>query len=59
MSEKDWEKFFELIDKIVEQGNPFEEKKQDVLMKNKEYGNLNFEEFVSWFSEGDFQQFAK
>lgn len=52
MIERDWEKLFEIINKIVDGPGSFKEKKEEVLAKAQEYNcDINFEEFVAWFGD--------
>lgn len=49
---KEWEKFFELIDKIVNDGRPFSEKLTAVKDAAETNGSdVNLEEFVEWFDD--------
>lgn len=50
MTDREWEKFFDLMSKIVnEEGKTFEQKKRQLLEKAKEHGvELDLEEFGSW-----------
>lgn len=52
MTEKDWEKFFELVDKIVDLPMPARDKAIEVEAKAEEYGSsTNFYEFCGWFGD--------
>ena len=53
MTDKDWETFFDLIDKIIGQDGTWQDKKDTVKEKavNNNCGNL--EEFVGWFEDED------
>ena len=51
MSAKDWEKFFELVTKIVEAKQPVADKTAAVAEQSRQAGEeaaSNFHEFVSW-----------
>jgi hypothetical protein len=50
VEEDDWEKFFELVDKIVDGPGTMKEKTEEVLRKAQEHScEINFEELVAWF----------
>ena len=58
MTTTDWERFFELIDDIVDgsPGKTVEEKRRDFLKQmNAQKAQSIFEEFHSWFDETDFE----
>lgn len=52
MSEKDWERFFELLDKIVALPGTWQEKKQ-MVVDRAEGESSSFEEFTGWFADGE------
>lgn len=54
MNEKQWEQFFDLIERIVTPKTKvipsWEERKAEVLEKVSQYGaSSNFSEFINWF----------
>ena len=52
LSEEDWERFFALLGKIVNQGGSYQEKRDEVRKKAEVHAATeDFEEFVSWFPE--------
>jgi hypothetical protein len=49
MTEKDWEKFCDLLDKIVSMEGVWQDKAKVVKEKIEQYGSLeNLLEFVTW-----------
>jgi hypothetical protein len=53
MSEKEWEKFFELLDKIVGlEGKSYQEKAAEVRERaDLEAARTSLEEFLGWFED--------
>jgi hypothetical protein len=53
LSEREWEKFFELLDKIAGSSEgSWEERRDDVRSEAESRGSSgNLEEFVNWFVE--------
>jgi hypothetical protein len=50
MTEKQWEQFFGLLDRIVNGGQPWEAKKAEVERKCDEFGTpSSLEEFLGWW----------
>lgn len=50
MNDKEWEKFFELIDKIVNMEGTWQEKRATVLDQARVEGSVvNLDEFLGWF----------
>jgi hypothetical protein len=53
VSEKEWEKFFDMVDKIVNADGTAQEKSSLLLQKAKEYGTeVNLEELCAWVCDG-------
>lgn len=54
MTEKDWETFFDLVDRIVFGSGSWKEKASEVREQASQYEcENNFEEFVEWFQNKD------
>lgn len=54
MTDLEWEKFFELLDKIVMLPMPYREKAEFVKNKATEQGSDgNLEEFAGWFQSDE------
>lgn len=52
MTEKEWEKLFDLINKVVDGNASYSEKRAELLAKASEYGaEINLGEFASWVDE--------
>lgn len=50
MSEKDWEIFFSLVEKIVKAEGTWKQKAKEVLqMASAHDADVSFEEFMCWF----------
>lgn len=51
MTEKDWVRFFDLIDKIVTMGGSWQEKRDEILRQADTYGaRTHLEEIANWVS---------
>jgi len=48
MSEREWDIFFALLKKIIDQPGSWKEKRDDFL-KRAERSNADFEEFIGWY----------
>jgi hypothetical protein len=52
MTEKDWDIFYDLLERIVAQPETWEQKKETVETEADRCGaNTTLEEFVGWFTE--------
>lgn len=52
MNEKDWEKFFDLVNKIVDAPATYKEKRAELHRKAEEYScEINLEELGAWISD--------
>jgi hypothetical protein len=49
MDQHDWDTFFSLVDRVVNMGGTWQEKKAEVERRNNEHGSASFGEMVSWF----------
>lgn len=54
MSEKEWERFFSLLEKIAAMGGTWKEKKQEVEAQASHHdAEMWLEEFTNWFQGED------
>lgn len=56
MSDRQWEKFFELLDLVVNEETPYstwKERAKAVLTRASDKDKTNLEEFWSWFTDSD------
>lgn len=52
VTNKEWDQFFEIMDKIVNDGSPYQEKMEAVRAKAREQNSsTTLEEFTEWFTE--------
>lgn len=48
MNDRDWERFFDLVEKILKMPGTWQEKR-DLVNREGERSSADWEEFISWF----------